>query len=670
MSALEPLLSPPRRPHPRLPWRLEHPGAVALCPDGRRAVTELRRTHGDRTLSQLWLLDTAGGEPRALTPPGLDARQPAWSPRGERLACSVRTVGDTEAPLQPALLDPATGALTPLPALPGGAAHPRWLDGQRLLVVAPLWPDLPDLAAQAERLRLQARRRRQGVRIDDAAGQREARLLLLDLDAGAAGAGGAGGWRDLLAGHAAALDGTATAFDVSPDGQRVAFAGWPRDTADASLPGQPRALGELDLAEGTLRWRVRDTAWDCSAPRWAPPSALDGQRVAFVARDLGTRADAPAQLALWDGETGAWSVLSAAWDHAVRAPLRWEEDGGAVLLRAEQAGRQHLWRFDLADRRAEVQVRGGWLRGFDKAAGMLVTVADALEHPARVHAHPPGAPPLRIERFNDARLAGFAPGLSEEVALTGAQDEAFCVWLHHPPGSDGRQRLPVVLLLPDGPQRAAGERWDAPLHPALLAAQGQCVVVVPNLHGSSGQGQAWAGSIAHRWGGLELQDLEALLAWLAAQPWADPRRVFALGVGYGGFLAAWLNARQAPLAAIACLGAVFDWDAMLASEAWPRYVQALGALPWTRPESLLVTSPQASAGAMRTPTLIAHAVHDARVPLQQALAHHHALQALGVASRLLRVDAPDLQRPRLARRVLAEVLRWFRHHDPGAAGTA
>jgi hypothetical protein len=38
------------------------------------------------------------------------------------------------------------------------------------------------------------------------------------------------------------------------------------------------------------------------------------------------------------------------------------------VLRASAAGR-HLWRFDLAHRRAEVVVAGGWVHDFDKAAG-------------------------------------------------------------------------------------------------------------------------------------------------------------------------------------------------------------------------------------------------------------------------------------------------------------
>jgi dipeptidyl aminopeptidase/acylaminoacyl peptidase len=646
-----------RRLHPRLLWRLDHPSAIALCADGARAALEVHSAEGDAVTSRLWLLDTRrGAEARPLALPAVDARAPAWSPRGTHIACTARAADAADAPPQLWLLDPAPegAAPRPLAPVPTGVWGPRWLpDGRGLLAASRVWPELGGADAQARRQRRQRRLAREGVQVQDSAEPREAHLLLFDLD---------GGVRDLFAALPCALDDAPHAWDVSADGRHVVFACAPQ------LPGGPRALAEVNLASGALRWLVRDAAWDCFAPRCAPLSALDGGRVAFLARHVGLKHNQPAQLALWDGESAAWSVLSAAWDHEVESPLCWEEDGQAVLLRARQRAQQHLWRFELADRRAEPLVRGGWVRAFDKTAGTLVTVADALEHPARVHAHLPGQPPLRVERFNDARLAGVDLGVAEEVTLTGAQDEEFSLRLHYPPRFDATRRYPVLQLLADGPHGGATEHWSTLFNPALLAALGDCVVAQAQVHGSAGHGYAFLDSITHRWGELELQDLEVATAWLQRQPWSDARRLFAAGLGgYGGFLAAWLNARRSPHAALACLGGVFDWDAMLASSDWPRFVAALGALPWANPEALLIASPQASAQGMRTPMLIVHAARDARVPLQQALAHHHALQALEVPSRLLVLDAPNLRRPRHARRVLAELQRWFRRHDPGAS---
>ena len=66
----------------------------------------------------------------------------------------------------------------------------------------------------------------------------------------------------------------------------------------------------------------------------------------------------------------------------------WDDDGQALLFTAEQQGRSTCGASTCPTARAEVVVPGGWvLRASTSAAGTLVTVADAADHPARVHAH-------------------------------------------------------------------------------------------------------------------------------------------------------------------------------------------------------------------------------------------------------------------------------------------
>jgi hypothetical protein len=161
-----------------------------------------------------------------------------------------------------------------------------------------------------------------------------------------------------------------------------------------------------------------DAGWDFSAPRYSP----DGQRVAFTASHQAVQAHHAHQLAVWEREAGDWDVVSAEWDHEVHAPLHWEDDGQALLFTAaEQKGRNHLWRFDLPDRRAEVVVAGGWVSAFDKAAGTLVTLAD--------RPHPAGCTPTcrasraarRIETFNDSLMATLATGQGRRGLVKGAR---------------------------------------------------------------------------------------------------------------------------------------------------------------------------------------------------------------------------------------------------------
>ena len=382
----------------------------------------------------------------------------------------------------------------------------------------------------------------------------------------------------------------------------------------------------------------------------------------------------PGQLALvTPGEPV--EVLSAEWDHEVQAPLLWEADGDAVLLAAEQHGQRHLWRFDLPDRRAEVVVRGGWVQSFDKAAGMLVTVADAADHPARLHAHAPGAAaPLRLETFNDAVMAGVTLGRHEVIQVTGALGDPVQVWLFFPPGFDAGKKYPLLQVIHGGPHTAMGDMWHYRWNNALFAAQGQVVAVV-NYHGSSSFGHAFLDSITHRWGALELQDIEATTDLLLKQAWIDPTRVYASGGSYGGYMVAWMNGHvpAGRYAAYVCHAGCFDWTAMFADDAWGWHAKELGGWYWDDPARVNAQSPHAFAAQMNTPTLVMHGAQDYRVPDAQGLAYYNTLKARGVDARLLWFPDENhwVVKPRNSELWHREFFAWLTAHRlPGAPPAA
>jgi dipeptidyl aminopeptidase/acylaminoacyl peptidase len=335
-----------------------------------------------------------------------------------------------------------------------------------------------------------------------------------------------------------------------------------------------------------------------------------------------------------------------------------------------------LWRFDLADRRAEIVVAGGTLQGFDKCAGTLVTLADAADHPARLHAHRPGAAPLRLEAFNDRLLAGIELGRHEELWFSGAAAQGDGVgdpvqmWVFYPPGFDGKSKTPLLHLIHGGPHTAFGDDWHYRWNAHVFAAQGYVVACV-NYHGSSGFGYAFLDSISHRWGALELLDIEAATDALLKKRWADRRRVFASGGSYGGFMVAWMNGHVAPgrYAAYVCHAGCFDWTAMFADDAYTWHAQELGAWYWDDPARIAAQSPHASAAAMKTPTLVSHGALDYRVPDQQGLAYYNTLKARGVPARLLWFPDENhwILKPRNSQQWYEEFFFWLKSHDIGAA---
>ncbi|WP_348754334.1 S9 family peptidase [uncultured Aquincola sp.] len=655
-------------------WKIERLGAPSLSPDGAQAVLPVTRfsMEDNNSRTVLWLLSTQGGKPRALTHGGDKDGQPRWSPRGDRIAFIAKREQEGRKDTAPQLyVIPADGGeARRVATVATGIEAYRWLpDGKRIVAVSWVWPQLKGGRAQAKAYKAFSERKETGYVTaeplyrfwDDHLPQdRVPHLHLIDVDSGKV--------RDLFEGTAWELrrvDPSAENFDVSPDGERIVFA---FDPAPVKRIDGRYALAELQLATGRVDVIARDEAYDFSSPRYSP----DGERVAFTASHQGRKHTMPAQLAVWErsrpgSRTGRWAVESEAWDHEVHAPLHWEDDGQAVLFTAEQQGRCHLWRFDLPDRRAEVVLEGGWVQGFDKQAGTLVALRDAASHPAQVIACLPGQKPRRIERFNDALLGPLAWGRNEAIWITGAEGDKVQVWLTYPPGFDPKKKYPLLHLIHGGPHTAAGDVWHYRWNTELFAAQGYVVAAV-NYHGSSSFGYAFLDSITHRWGTLELQDVEAATDALLQQPWADPARVFATGGSYGGYMVAWMNGHvpAGRYAAYVCHAGCFDWQAMFADDAWSWHAKELGAWYWDKPDQVAAQSPASYAGSMSTPTLVIHGAKDYRVPDAQGLAYYNTLHARGVDTRLLWFPDENhwVLKPRNSRLWYAEFLAWLKRHDP------
>ena len=676
-------------------WRIQRVGAPSLSPDGAQAVCAVTRYSMDdnTSASSLWLLSTLGGEPRALTQCGSKDGQPQWSPRGDLIAFTAKREqqGSKDEEAQLYVIPPDGGEAVRAATVATGVEAFRWLpDGKRLLFVSWVWPDLKGEKAQAKRMAEFKKRKESGYATSEMQYRywdhqlpmgREPHLHLLELGRD----GKPGRVRDLFEGTPYTLQRAtpdADNFDVSPDGRRVVFA---FDPATEKRIENRLALAELDLRSGRIEEIVRDADWALGAPRYSP----DGQRVAFQAQHDAQKHTMPEQLAVWDRETHTWDVCSSEWDHRVEAPLRWEDDGQAVLLMAEQEGRKHLWRFDLQDRRAERVVAGGTLQAFDKRAGVAVTLADAIDHPPQLTAHLPGQPPQRIEHFNDELLQPLTLARTEEVWYRGAsssgnsssgnsngadkQGDLVQMWLSYPPGFDPKKKYPILHLIHGGPHTAFGDAFHFRWNVQAMAAQGYVVACV-NYHGSSSFGHAFLDSITHRWGELELQDVERATDWLLTKPWADRKRVFATGGSYGGYMVAWMNGHvpAGRYAAYVCHAGCFDWTAMFADDAFSWHAKELGAFYWNDLAQVNKQSPHAFAAAMQTPTLVIHGALDYRVPDAQGLAYYNTLKAKGVDARLLWFPDENhwILKPRNSRQWYSEFFGWLKSHDVGRRKSA
>ena len=98
----------------------------------------------------------------------------------------------------------------------------------------------------------------------------------------------------------------------------------------------------------------------------------------------------------------------------------------------------------------------------------------------------------------------------------------------------GAGRRPVIIDIHGGPEGQARPGFN-PNYQQWVADLG-AVVIVPNVRGSSGYGKTWLAADNGPLRQQSVQDIGALLDWIAAQPDLDPERVVVHGGSYGGFM--------------------------------------------------------------------------------------------------------------------------------------
>lgn len=121
------------------------------------------------------------------------------------------------------------------------------------------------------------------------------------------------------------------------------------------------------------------------------------------------------------------------------------------------------------------------------------------------------------------------PTLVRFPSFDGLQIPAF---VYRPQGLSGRR--PVIIDIHGGPESQARPGFN--LNYQQWVADLGAAVIVPNVRGSSGYGKTWLAADNGPLRQNSVQDIGALLDWIATQPDLDPERVVVHGGSYGGFM--------------------------------------------------------------------------------------------------------------------------------------
>jgi len=179
---------------------------------------------------------------------------------------------------------------------------------------------------------------------------------------------------------------------------------------------------------------------------------------------------------------------------------------------------------------------------------------------------------------------------------------------------------PVIIDIHDGPAAQFRPRWDA-LRRYLVDELG-CIVIAPNVRGSSGYGRSFMqlddGALRED----AVRDIGALLVWIGAQRDFDRSRVVVMGRSYGGYLALAALAQYGDrLAGGIDIGGIGNLPAFLdraAASGTPLRAEFGDERDADMRSLLTGLSPLSNAASIVRPLLIVQGARDERVPADEA----------------------------------------------------
>ena len=607
-----------------------------MSPDGRYIAYSVATPdrEANRNATDIWVVPTAGGEPRQLTRGGRDQRA-RWSPDGTKLAFLSARDGAQ----QVYWISLAGGEATKLTSLSGGADNELWSpDGATIAFVSSVYPDCPDDECNARRDADKAKSKMKAHVYTKLLyrhwttwwdGKRSHLFVV---------AAPGGKPRDLTRGADYDVPpfnlGAPEAIAFSPDGAELAF------TANTDKDEAISTNGDIFTVAvngGGAAKRITDNPGD----DWGPVYSPDGKSIAYRAQlTPGFEADRW-RLMIYDRAGGKRFDATENFDRNIES-YEWTPDSKTIFFKTED--QTHMPIYSLAAEAGATPkklIADGFNMEFDLShdgRAIAFTRTDWTMPPEIFVANADGSDARQLTHHNGAILAQLDLAKADSFWFKGAGGTDVQALVVRPPNFDAAKKYPLLFLVHGGPQGAWNDEWGYRWNPQVMAAPGYVVVMV-NPRGSTGYGQKFEAEISKDWGGKVYTDLmNGLDAAIAKYSFIDGAKVCAAGASYGGWMMDWMATHTGRFKCIISHAGPYDARSMYATEELWFQEWEYGGTPWEHPELYDKWSSEKFAGNLgkfKTPTLVTGGEIDFRIPYTQELEFFSALQRQGVPSKLV-----------------------------------
>jgi dipeptidyl aminopeptidase/acylaminoacyl peptidase len=612
-------------------------GAVDLAPNGRAVVWEetfhdSNRLLGSTRSSALYAQPLEGGARMRITAgigsTAYDEETPVWSPDGREIAflSDARSKGQ----LQVFVAASDGTHIRQLGTLRGDAQRLSWSPSGRTLAFLYI--------AAAHR---QAGALAPGARDVGVIGNmvEEQRLTTIDATTGATRA-------------------------VTPSDTYVYEYGWSQDGRDVAVTYAKgngdnnwwiARLARVEVATGTMH-DLLAPPYQIDDPRWSP----DGKSIAIVGGIMSDFGSTGGDVYLVDAQSGASRNLTAEAPLSVQS-LRWN-DATSLSVVAHVSGAMQLQHLDASTGALTAltnRPESLWSWSSARDGRVVALVRASFTDPPEVWAGPPAA--LRqITQSNAGAKRLYGDAVSLQWESDGITDQG---WLIYPLDFDPQRRYPMITMIHGGPSAASVPSFGS-RNVNALASQGY-FVFMPNPRGSFGRGESFTKANVKDFGyGDWRDDLAGIDAALKAAP-IDADRLGLMGWSYGGYMAMWGETQTSRFRAIVAGAGVVNWQSYYGQNKIDQWMLPFfGASVYQDPAVYAKSSPITFIEQSKTPVLILQGERDEEVPAPQAFEFWHAMETLGVPTKLV-VYADEGHAPQRVPDqidILTQTVNWFNRY--------
>ena len=423
-------------------------------------------------------------------------------------------------------------------------------------------------------------------------------------------------------------------FSWSPDGEQFALRASDKPGADVDQMYTRFAVINKD---GSGLRDLMSSPKKKTAISWSP----DGSKLAALA---GKVYSDPLSQRIWvideDGSEKR-DITPAGWE-ATPESISWM-DNQTVLFTAVERSVTGLFSKRL-DQEHTRRIAGGRDEIFrsvstDSRNRAFAASVNTREHPGEVYL-------FDIRRAEFSRLTNHNEWLNdrelgEQTSITwnGADELEIEGILVKPVGYEDGVQYPLAILPHGGPEGISMNGWNTrALYPAQVLANEGYVVFKPNYRGSGGRGTAFASANHRDLGGKEFDDVLLGIDHLAEQGLIDPYKVGISGTSYGGYFSAWAATRHSDrFAAGITFAGLSNWISFMGTTDIPHEMSVVHwDLYWfDNPGQNWERSPVAWLNHADTPLLVAHGLADDRVHPEQSIQLHQFLEMLNIPTGLV-----------------------------------